>query len=82
MSPFRLVFRKAYHLQLEFEHIALWATGKLNFDLSIAGEERKLQSNELGELRHFSYKNAKLYKKNTKRWHENMIRPKDLNPIY
>ncbi|XP_060961097.1 uncharacterized protein LOC133031570 [Cannabis sativa] len=43
-------------------------------DISAAGEARKLQLNELDELRLFSYENAKLYKEKTKRWHDDRIK--------
>ncbi|XP_062086359.1 uncharacterized protein LOC133792467 [Humulus lupulus] len=42
-------------------------------DLQAAGEARKLQLNELEEMRLFSYENAKLYKEKTKRWHDQKI---------
>ncbi|XP_068653865.1 uncharacterized protein [Aristolochia californica] len=60
MSPFRLVFCKTFHLPIELEHRAYWAIKALNFDLTQAGEERKLQLNELEEIRHNAYENAKL----------------------
>ncbi|XP_038877468.1 uncharacterized protein LOC120069749 [Benincasa hispida] len=67
MSPYALVFEKAYHMLLELEHKAMWVSKKLNFNLSSTGEVRKLQLNELVEWRMNAYENAKLYKKRTKK---------------
>ncbi|XP_008244723.1 PREDICTED: uncharacterized protein LOC103342845 [Prunus mume] len=45
--------------------------------MSSAGEKRKLQLNELEELRNESYENAKIYKDRTKKWHDKHILKKE-----
>ena len=44
------------------------------------GSNRKLQLNELDELRNEAYENAKIYKAKTKAFHDKMISRKSFEP--
>ena len=70
MSPYKIVYGKPCHLLLELEYKAMWTIKKLNYDFQAAKEKRLLQMNELEELRNEAYDNARIYKENTKRWHD------------
>ncbi|GJT74409.1 reverse transcriptase domain-containing protein [Tanacetum coccineum] len=45
-----------------------------NFDLKTAGDHRKLQLNELNELRDQAYENSLIYKERTKKLHDSKIK--------
>ncbi|GJT07577.1 reverse transcriptase domain-containing protein [Tanacetum coccineum] len=59
---YKLVYGKACHLPIELEHKAYSALKHANFDLSTAGDHRKVQLNELNELRDHAYENSLIYK--------------------
>nr|GEW39343.1 reverse transcriptase domain-containing protein [Tanacetum cinerariifolium] len=73
-TPYKLVYRKACHLHVELDHKAYWALKYANFDLKIAGDHRKVQINELNELRDQAYENSLIYKEKTKRLHDSKIK--------
>ncbi|GJW91670.1 reverse transcriptase domain-containing protein [Tanacetum coccineum] len=78
-TPYKLVYEKACHLHIELEHKAYWALKHCNFDLKTAGDHRKVQMNELNELRDQAYENSLIYKEKTKKIHDSKIKNRVFN---
>jgi len=79
MSPYRLDFKKVCHLLIKIEHRAYWAVKSCNFEFDQAGVERKLQLQQLEEIRLEAYENYMIYKEKTKLFHDKMIYRKEFS---
>jgi hypothetical protein len=80
LTPFQMVYGKSCHLPVELEHKAYWALKFFNFDENRAGEKRKIQMQELEEMRGQAYESSKLYKEKVKAYHDKRILNKDFKP--
>nr|GFA46506.1 reverse transcriptase domain-containing protein [Tanacetum cinerariifolium] len=78
-TPYKLVYGKACHLPIELEYKAYWVLKQANFDLAVAGDHRKVQLNELNELRDHAYENSLIYKEKMKRIHDSKIKNRVFN---
>ncbi|GJX63321.1 reverse transcriptase domain-containing protein [Tanacetum coccineum] len=78
-TPYKLMYGKACHLPIELEYKAYWAFKHANFDLKSAGDHRKVQLNELNELRDQAYENSLIYKEKIKKIHDSKIKNRVFN---
>nr|GEV38000.1 reverse transcriptase domain-containing protein [Tanacetum cinerariifolium] len=73
-TPYKLVYGKAYYLPIELEYKAYLALKYCNFDLKSTSNHRKVQMNELNQLRDQAYENSLIYKERTKKIHDSKIK--------
>lgn len=78
-TPFNFVYGKSCHLPVELEYKALWAIKLLNFDIKTAKEKRLIQLNELDEIRLDAFESSRIYKENTKAFHDRKILKKEFS---
>nr|GFA20721.1 reverse transcriptase domain-containing protein [Tanacetum cinerariifolium] len=78
-TPYKLVYGKACHLSIELKHKAYWALKQANFNLTVAGDHRKIQLNELNKIRDHAYENSLIYKEKIKKIHDSKIKNRVFN---
>ncbi|XP_016673079.1 uncharacterized protein [Gossypium hirsutum] len=70
-------YRTAYKGPIE--HKAFWAVKQCNMEMETLGRARKLDIQELEEIRNDAYESARVYKEKTKAFHDKMITRKQFS---
>jgi hypothetical protein len=79
MSSYRLVYEKPYHLLVELEYKIYWVVKAFNLNLDDDSQHRKLQINELEELRNDANRNSKTHKKRIAMFYDKKILRKTID---
>ncbi|GJV52603.1 reverse transcriptase domain-containing protein [Tanacetum coccineum] len=74
-----LKYRVTHRLSTTYHPQTSGQVEHANFDLETAGDHRKVQLNELNELRDQAYENSLIYKEKTKRIHDSKIKNRVFN---
>jgi hypothetical protein len=79
MSHYILVNEKPCHLPVELEHKIYWAIKAFNSNLNDDSQLRKLQINEIEEIRNDAYENSRIHKTRIKEFYDKKILRKTFN---
>ena len=80
MYPYRIIYEKACHFPIELEHKSYWAVKMVNFNLDKTSSLRKIQMNELEEIKRDAYQSTGIYKEKMKFIHDQSILRKFFQP--
>ncbi|GJU17991.1 hypothetical protein Tco_1145957 [Tanacetum coccineum] len=78
-APHQARVRIGCHLPIKLALQSLLGLMHAKLDLETAGDHRKVQLNELNELRDHAYENSLIYKEKTKRIHDSKIKNRVFN---